>query len=150
MDDDRSSAAGALRITDALAIPLAELEYRATRSGGPGGQHVNTSATRVELVWDVARSAALDDATRARLLGRLANRLDSTGRLRLVSSGSRSQFQNREDVTARLVGIVARALTVPKPRKRTRPTAASKARRLERKRRRGALKRERRAPADDE
>jgi ribosome-associated protein len=150
MNDTGAGEGSALRITDAVAIPWHELEYRATRSGGPGGQHVNTSATRVEVVWDVAASAALDEAERARLMERLASRLDGAGRLRLVSSASRSQLQNREGVTARLRDVVAHALAVPKPRKRTRPTAASKARRLEQKRRRATLKRGRRARPDDE
>ncbi len=81
---------GWLEITTSVRIPVAELVYRASRSGGPGGQHVNTSSTRIEVVWDVAASAVLTDDERRRLLRRLATRLDSAGRLRLVSSGSRS------------------------------------------------------------
>src|ERR1041384_4828408 len=101
-----------------LRIPRAELEFRATRSGGPGGQHVNTSSTRVEVWWDVAASPALTDEQRARLPARLATRLDGAGRLRLVSSGTRSQLRNREDVTERLRQVVASALAVPRPRRR--------------------------------
>jgi ribosome-associated protein len=127
-----------------------ELEYRATRSGGPGGQHVNTSSTRVEVWWDVAGSRLLTEAQRDRLLAALAARLDGSGRLRLVSSGSRSQLRNREEVTERLRKIVARALVVPKPRKRTRPSRAAKAARLEAKRRRSATKRERRRPTSED
>src|SRR5688572_10197313 len=104
-----------LAVTDAVRIPRGELEYRASRSGGPGGQHVNTSSTRVEVWWDVAGSPALDDVQRARLLQRLASRLDGSGRLRLVSGASRSQAQNKAEVTERLVQVVARALHVPKP-----------------------------------
>ena len=141
---------GHLVVGPALSLPLAELEYRASRSGGPGGQHVNTSSTRIELWWDVAGSAALTEEQRARLLTRLATRLDSTGRLRLVSSGSRSQLRNREEVTERLRELVAAALRVPKARKRTRPSRAAKAARLEAKRRRSAVKRERRPPGTDE
>jgi ribosome-associated protein len=137
-----------LQITPAVSLPLSELEYRASRSGGPGGQHVNTSSTRIEVVWDIAASPSLDEAQRARLLTRLATRLDSTGRLRLVSSGSRSQLQNREEVTERLRAMVAAALAVPKPRKRTKPSRAAKARRLEAKRRRSDLKRTRRSRPD--
>jgi ribosome-associated protein len=137
---------GFLFIPPALRIPLSELEYRASRSGGPGGQHVNTSSTRIEIWWDVAGTPSLSDEQRARLLSRLASRLDSSGRLRLVSSGSRSQLRNREDVTSRLQTIVAEALTVPKRRRATRPTKAAKAARLESKRRRGSIKRERRRP----
>jgi ribosome-associated protein len=145
MDD-----ANHLAVSPALRLPLAELEYRASRSGGPGGQHVNTSSTRVEVWWDVAGSATLTEEQRARLLARLATRLDSAGRLRLVSSGSRSQLRNREEVTERLRDLVAAALRVPKARKRTRPSRAAKAARLEAKRRRSAIKRERRPPGGDE
>jgi ribosome-associated protein len=137
---------GFLEICPALRLPLTELEYRASRSGGPGGQHVNTSSTRVEVWWDVVGSPTLTDEQRARLLTRLATRLDSEGRLRLVSSGSRSQLRNREDVTERLREVVAAALVVPKARKRTKPSRAAKAARLEAERRRAATKRERRRP----
>lgn len=144
------TADGWLEITAAVRVPAHELEYRASRSGGPGGQHVNTSSTRIELVWDVAATTALDDAQRARVLARLGPRLDTAGRIRLVSGGSRSQLRNREAVTERLRTLIADALVPPRPRKRTRPPAAAKARRLETKRRRGALKRTRRARPDDE
>jgi ribosome-associated protein len=140
--DDPSS----LTITPQLTLPLAELEYRASRSGGPGGQHVNTSSTRVEVWWDVAGSPSLSDDQRSRLLTRLASRLDTTGRLRLVSSGSRSQLRNREEVTERLRDIVAAALHIPKKRKPTRPSKAAKAARLDSKRHRSTIKRERRRP----
>lgn len=135
-----------LQITPELRIPLSELEYRASRAGGPGGQHVNTSSTRIEVWWDVAGSPALNDDQRAQLLRRLKSRLDSTGRLRLVSSGSRSQLRNREDVTERLQEVVAAALALRKKRKPTKPSRAAKAARLEAKRRRSATKQHRRAP----
>jgi ribosome-associated protein len=136
----------ALEITPDLRIPLTELDYQASRSGGPGGQHVNTSSTRIEVWWDVARSPTLSAEQRAQLLERLRPRLDSTGRLRLVSSASRSQLRNREDVTERLRSVVASALAVRKKRKPTRPSRASKAARLEAKRRRAMTKERRRAP----
>src|SRR6476660_7131005 len=139
-----------LPISPTLRLPLSELEFRATRSGGPGGQHVNTSSTRVELWWDVAASPSLTDEQRLRLLNRLGSRLDSAGRLRLVSSESRSQLRNRESVTERLREVVAQALTVPRPRRRTKPTRASKIAREEAKRRRSAVKRQRRPPRDDD
>ena len=139
-----------LEISPALQLPRAELEYLASRSGGPGGQHVNTSSTRVEVWWDVAGSPTLSQEQRQRLLSRLASRLDSSGRLRLVSSSSRSQLRNREEVTERLRELVAQALVVPKTRKRTRPSRAAKAARLDGKRRRSATKRDRRAPRGDE
>jgi ribosome-associated protein len=139
-----------LAIAPGLDLPLAELEYRASRSGGPGGQHVNTSSTRVEVWWDVAHSPTLSDEQRARLLQRLASRLDGDGGLRLVSSSTRSQLRNREEVTERLARMVAEALVIPKRRKPTRPGRAAKAARVEAKRRRGAVKRERRRRPDED
>ena len=144
------SEASHLDVSPELRLPLAELEFRATRSGGPGGQHVNTSSTRVEVWWDVAASPTLTEDQRARLLTRLATRLDGAGRLRLVSNGTRSQLRNREDVTERLREVVANALAVPRPRRRTKPTRASKLARVEAKRRRSAVKRERRRPRDED
>ena len=139
-----------LEITPELSIPISEVEYRASRSGGPGGQHVNTSSTRVELWWDVAGSPSLSAEQRAQLLERLGHRLDSNGRLRLVSSASRSQLRNREDVTERLRSVVAAALAVRKKRKLTKPSRAAKAARLEAKRRRSSTKQGRRSPIPEE
>lgn len=136
----------ALDITPELRLPLSELEYLASRSGGPGGQHVNTSSTRIEVWWDVAGSPSLSPEQRAHLLQRLGTRLDSTGRLRVVSSGTRSQLRNREDATERLRALVAAALAVRKKRTPTKPGRAVKAARLEAKRRRAATKRDRRPP----
>jgi ribosome-associated protein len=135
-----------LEITPDLRLPLAELDYRASRSGGPGGQHVNTSSTRIEVWWDVAGSPSLTPEQRSQLLERLGPRLDSSGRLRLVSSGSRSQLRNREDVTERLQSVLAAALAVRKKRKATKPSRAAKAARLEAKRKRAATKQRRRSP----
>ena len=139
-----------LEIAPTLRLPRAELDIRASRSGGPGGQHVNTSSTRIEVWWDVAGSPSLTDEQRARLLARLATRLDGEGRLRIVASESRSQLRNREAAVERLAEIVAAALRVAKPRKRTKPSRAAKAARLEAKRRRSATKRERRRPRPDD
>lgn len=139
-----------LSIAPGLDLPRSELEYRASRSGGPGGQHVNTSSTRVEVWWDIAASPTLSEEQRVRLLARLGARLDGSGRLRLVSSTSRSQLRNREEVTERLIRVIAEALRVPKQRKRTKPTRAAREKRLEAKRRRGATKRERRRRPDEE
>ncbi len=127
-----------------------EVEVDVFRASGPGGQHVNTSSTRIEVWWDVANSPSVSPEQRARLLDRLGPRLDSSGRLRLVSSGSRSQLRNREDVTARLQSVVAAALAVRKKRKATKPSRAAKAARLEAKRRRAETKRHRRAPGGSE
>ena len=139
-----------LEIGPDLRLPRGELEYRASRSGGPGGQHVNTSSTRVEVWWNVAASPTVSEDQRTRLLAALRGRLDSEGRLRLVSSTSRSQLRNREDVTERLRDVVARALLVPKRRKPTKPSRASKAARLDAKRKRSAIKRDRRRPPSEE
>lgn len=141
--------ADGITINARLAVPRSELEIRATRSGGPGGQHVNTSSTRIELVWSVAESPSLGDADRARLLDKLAHRLDGEGHLRIVAQGERSQLQNREAAIVRFAEVVRRALVVPKRRKPTRPTAASKERRLQAKREQSARKRERRRRTDD-
>jgi len=138
-----------LAVTAALAIPLGEIAIRATPSSGPGGQHVNRSATRVEVVWNVAGSMVLTDAQRSRLLLRLASRLGGEGDLRVVASDHRSQLRNRAEALERLAGVVARALAVPKARRATKPTRASKERRLDSKKRRGDTKRERRRPHDD-
>lgn len=138
-----------IRLSAHLEIPRDELLLKATRSGGPGGQHVNTSSTRIELVWDVASSPSLDESTRAHLLSRLATRLDTQGRLRLVAQAERSQYRNREEVLERFAEILMRALVVPKARKATKPSRASKLRRLDAKKHRGALKRDRKAPSDE-
>jgi ribosome-associated protein len=134
----------AVRITPDLAIPRAELVARATRSGGPGGQHVNTSSTRVELLWNVRESVALDDAMRERLLARLARRLDASGAVRVVASATRSQRRNRTEAEERLAELVRRALATPRKRIPTRPSRAAKEARLMSKRRRAEKKRERR------
>jgi len=125
-------------------IPRAELSARASRAGGAGGQHVNTSSTRVELLWDPATSRALTDIERARVLEKLAARLDAEGRVRIVASDTRSQKQNRVLAEVRLAELVARALVVPRIRKKTRPTRASTERRLETKKRESQKKQDRR------
>lgn len=133
-----------VRVNARVVIPRAELTVRATRSGGPGGQHVNTSSTRVELLWDVRTTRALDDAARARVAAALANRLDAAGLVRVVASASRSQRQNRAAAEARLAELVRRALVVPRTRVATKPSRAAKEARLAEKRRRGERKRMRR------
>jgi ribosome-associated protein len=139
---------GVLEVSESLAIPRWELEVRASRAGGAGGQHVNTSSTRIELLWNVARSTVLDDERRARVAARLATRIDGEGWLRVVSSARRSQQQNREAAEARLAELVRGALVVPKRRRPTRPTRASKEERMKDKRKRGETKRMRRGDAE--
>ncbi len=140
---------GALRVTDQLSIPRDELTVRASRAGGAGGQHVNTSSTRIEVVWGVASSRALDEVQRSRLLAKLASRLDADGRVRVVSSARRSQRQNLEAAEDRLAELVRRALAMPKRRVATRPTRGSVERRLDEKRRRAERKRGRGAARDE-
>lgn len=132
---------GVLEVNDSLWIPRAELAYRASRSGGPGGQHVNTSSTRVEVAWDVAQSPSLSDEQRVRILEKLANRINAEGVLLLAASDHRSQHQNKEAATGRLVELVRQALVVPKPRKKTRPSRAQREARLHAKKRRSEIKR---------
>ena len=129
-----------LRVNDTVSIPRAELAFRATKSGGPGGQHVNTSSTRIELLWNPSTSAALDDAARARVLEKLKSRLDADGNVRVVASDSRSQRQNRVAAEERLTELVRAALVIPRKRKATKPSRASKAARLEDKKKRSATK----------
>lgn len=136
-------------VSPTLAIPASELTFRATRAGGPGGQHVNTSSTRIELLWDVTRSTAISDDVRARLLEKLASRLDAAGMVRVVASDRRSQSQNREAAAERLAKLVRQALVVPKKRRATRPTASSREQRLAEKKKRGERKRDRRRNFDD-
>jgi ribosome-associated protein len=133
-----------LQITAALAIQRSELVYRASRAGGAGGQHVNTSSTRIELLWGFEESAALDDAARERIRHKLGARIDGDGFLRVVAGNRRSQLQNRIAAEERLAELVRDALHVPKKRKKTRPSKASKEARLSRKKRRSDIKGNRR------
>ncbi|MCC6931498.1 MAG: aminoacyl-tRNA hydrolase [Gemmatimonadaceae bacterium] len=126
-------------------IPRRELSARASRAGGAGGQHVNTSSTRVEVLWNPATSRALTDDERARVVEKLGARLDAEGRVRVVASDTRSQRQNRELAETRLAELVRRALHVPRKRKATRPTRASQERRLDEKRRSSEKKSARRS-----
>jgi ribosome-associated protein len=143
------SESDAIPITPRLAIPRDEVTLRATRSSGPGGQHVNTSSTRVELTWNVAASPSLSLEQRERLLAKLAPRLDGSGTLRVVAQSERSQLRNRDEAITRFAAIVAQALVVPKTRRPTRPTKAAKRERLDDKRKRGALKKERKRRDDE-
>lgn len=123
-----------MRVSSRLSIPVAELEWRFSRSGGPGGQHANTADTRVEVRFDVAGSPSLDESQRARLLERVG------AEVRVVASDRRSQARNRQLALERLADRLAKALVVEAPRRATRPTRGSVQRRLEAKRRRGQRK----------
>jgi ribosome-associated protein len=129
-----------LRIDAGLAIPLAEIELRTSRSSGPGGQHANVTASRVEAVFDVRASASLNEAQQARLLERTGPAVVA------VAQDARGQARNRELALQRLAEKIAAGLTVPRSRRPTRPTRAARKRRLERKRRRSARKQARRRP----
>ena len=133
----------ALVINDKVNIPLSELVFMASRSSGPGGQHVNTADTRIQVRWNVKESTALNDAERARLLKELASRLTEAGDLILASDTHRSQRRNREEVTQRLAVLVREALIPPKPRKKTNPTRASREKRLDEKRKKARTKKDR-------
>ena len=136
-------------VSPTLTIPANEVTFRASRAGGPGGQHVNTSSTRIELLWDLTHSSAVSEDERARLLQKLAARLDASGMIRVVASDRRSQSQNREAAADRLATIVRQALVVPRKRRATRPTAASREQRINEKKRRGERKRDRRRDFDE-
>jgi ribosome-associated protein len=129
-----------LKITDTLDIPLAELHLQFSRSGGPGGQHVNRSATQVELTFDVANSPSLNAAQRARILSALKSYIDSRGILHLSSQTTRSQHRNRAEVIERLQRLLRQALHIPKRRVPTRPPPKAKEQRLAEKRRKGDIK----------
>ena len=130
-----------LRVTATVAIPLREIELRTSRSSGPGGQHTNVTASRVEAVFDVAHSPSLTEEQRARAMARVGPRLTA------VAQDARSQARNRELALERLRARLATALAVPRARRPTKPTRASRRRRLEAKRRRAERKALRRPPS---
>ena len=133
---------GDLVVTRHLTIPAAELRWRFSRSGGPGGQHANTADTRVEVRFDVASSPTLGPRQRARLLERLGDEV------RVVVDDERSQARNRARALERLGDRLAGALHITAPRRPTRPSTASRERRLEDKRRQAERKRRRRPPGE--
>ncbi|MBA3672350.1 MAG: aminoacyl-tRNA hydrolase [Gemmatimonadaceae bacterium] len=135
---------GALAISESVSIPRGELVYRASRAGGAGGQHVNTSSTRIELLWNVAASQAIPVDLRDRVASKLAARTDGEGWVRVVASNRRSQGQNKEEAEARLTALIRAALIVPKKRRPTKPTRGSMETRIAEKKKRGETKRQRR------
>lgn len=138
-----------VHVNGRITIPRDELEMRASRAGGPGGQHVNTSSTRVELRWNPLESRVLSDAERERLREKLGARLDGDGSLRVVARDYRSQHRNREAAEQRLAELVRAALVVPKVRRATRPSRAAREARLEEKKRTSRRKAERRWRPED-
>jgi ribosome-associated protein len=133
-----------LHIRHGLAIPVAEVELRTSRSSGPGGQHANVTASRVEAVFDVHSSSTLSEAQQARIAARLGPRVTAS------AQDTRSQLRNRELALERLAERLAAALEVARPRHKTRPTTASRRKRVDAKRRRGETKRTRRRPTGDD
>jgi ribosome-associated protein len=136
------TSAESIRVTKSVAVPLAEIELRTSRSSGPGGQHAQKSETRVEAVFDVEASSALTDAQKRRVVAKAGPVL------RAIAQDERSQLRNRELATERLVAALRDALFVQRRRVPTKPSAAAKARRVDEKKRRGEVKRLRRQPPD--
>jgi len=132
-----------IRVTRSTSIPLGEIEFRVSRSSGPGGQHANTSETRVEAVFDVCASRTLSEAQKRRVTERVG------AVVRAVAQDERSQARNRALALERLTERIAEGLRVRRPRVATRPTRTGVEKRLSTKRRRGAVKRTRRSPEDD-
>ena len=135
-------------IRPGVAIPISEIEVRASRSGGPGGQSVNTTSSKVELRWDLLGSPSLSPAQRELAMRRLGSRLTGEGVLVIQGSEHRSQLRNREAVLHRFATLLADALEPERQRRATRPTLGSRTRRLDDKRSRGTTKRLRRPPED--
>jgi ribosome-associated protein len=133
-----------LDIRPGVAIPLAEIELRTSRSSGPGGQHANVTASRVEAVFDVHASTALSDAQKARIAGRHGPRVTA------AAQDTRSQMRNRELALERLADRLGAALEVRRPRRATRPSTGAKRRRVDAKKRRGEVKRARRRPSAED
>lgn len=147
-DHTAGAQQNSLAINESVSIPRSELEVRVSRSSGAGGQHVNKTSSRVEIVWNVLSSRALSDEQRARVSEKLVSRMTVDGAIRVVASDTRSQAQNRELAEERLAELVRRALIVPRKRRATKPTRASKEARLESKKRHSSKKAQRRNPFD--
>jgi ribosome-associated protein len=142
-------ASSSLSVNASVAIPRSELDVRVSRSSGAGGQHVNKTSSRVEIFWNIPSSRAISDEERSRLLHKLASKLTTEGSIRVVASDMRSQSRNRELAEERLAEMVRRALVIPKKRRPTRPTKASKEARLDEKKRRSRKKSDRQQKSFD-
>ena len=139
-----------IQITPSVRIPLSELRFRTSRSGGPGGQNVNKLETRVELMFDVANSPSLTDQEKSVVLVSLGARVDSHGMLRLVSQQSRSQWENKRLAISKFESVLRSALKIRKKRVKTKPTAGSKEKRVQAKRLQAQKKSMRRVRLDHE
>jgi ribosome-associated protein len=138
-----------ISITARIAIPEAEIDFVASRSSGPGGQHTNKASTRVTLRFNIATSSALTDEQKARIRAKLRTRIGKDGILRVTAQTNRSQTVNRELALERFAALLRQALARKSPRRPTAPTAESRARRLESKRRRSEQKHARRAAREN-
>lgn len=141
--EEQAGARRVLRVSPELTVPLAEIVLRTSRSSGPGGQHANVTASRVEAIFDVSSSQSLSEAQRARMLAREGPRVVA------VAQDERSQLRNRELALERLAARMRRALTVPRSRRATKPTSAARERRLAEKRRAARRKLERKPPPSE-
>ena len=139
-----------IRVTDRVRVFPHEVSLSYARSGGPGGQHVNKTSTKVLLRWNLETTGALTEEQRERVRTKLAARLTEDGELLVTSEAYRDQSRNVDDAIRKFAAVLREALRVPRPRKATRPTRASKRRRLDAKRRRGDIKRQRRRPRGDD
>jgi ribosome-associated protein len=148
-DPSATAPQNLLAVNQSLSIPRSELDVRVSRSSGAGGQHVNKTSSRVEIFWNILNSRALDEEQRNRLRQKLASRITSDGSVRVVASDMRSQNRNRELAEERLADLVRRALVIPKKRRATKPTKASKEARLESKKRHSTKKAQRRNSSFD-
>lgn len=136
-------------VTDAIGLDEDEIDIKAARASGPGGQHVNKTSSAIELRFDVANSPSLSPDVKARLTRIAGSRMTLEGELLIFAQSHRSQEMNRQDAVGRLVALIQKAAEAPKPRKRTRPTKASKERRLAAKTRRSGVKAMRGRPEHD-
>lgn len=139
-----------IRITARVSVPAHEVALSYARSGGPGGQHVNKTSTKVLLRWNLERTGALTPAQRERAHMKLDSRLTEDGDLLVTSERHRDQASNVEDAVAKFAAILVEALRIPRKRKATKPTRGSQKRRMDAKRRRGDTKRQRRRPGGDD
>jgi ribosome-associated protein len=149
VSDSAPVSQNVIPVNESLAIPRDELEVRVSRSSGAGGQHVNKTSSRVEIFWNIVTSRALTDEQRERLRSKLASRVAADGAVRVVASDMRSQARNRELAEERLVELVRRGLTVPRKRRATKPTRASREARLDSKKRHSTKKAQRRKSSFD-
>ena len=135
-----------VRVSRSLVIPFSEIQLSYSPSGGPGGQHANKTSTRAELTWNVLESEVLSERQRQRLRSQLKNRLDARGAIHIASDEHRSQTRNRAEVERRLGKLVGQALVPPKPRVATRPTKGAVEKRIQAKKHRSDIKKQRQRP----